>query len=152
MFIEHWDTLCNICVHWNSRRRRSSILCHTRIFDCLSLSSSSLSLRKLPVQGHSRQHKSRFRSVREALMGSSGCEGRLERPPSVQEIVIIYDWSVQFEHQQDHQKYSTRSWQVSSTLIRVMVRLSGVAWNHLIEDTMQLWSTAHRNSALKQKI
>ena len=35
------------------------------------------------------------------------------------------------------------------TLIRVMVRLSGVAWNHLIEDTMQLWSTAHRNSALK---
>ena len=30
-----------------------------------------------------------------------------------------------------------------------MVRLSGVAWNHLIEDTIQLWSTAHRNSALK---
>ena len=82
-------------------------------------------------------------------MGSSGCEGRLERPPSVEEIVITYDWSVRFEHQQDHQKYSTRSWQVSSTLIRVMVRLSGVAWNHLIEDTMQLWSTAHRNSALK---
>ena len=49
-------------------------------------------------------------------------------------------------------KFSKRSWQVSSTLIRVMVRLSGVAWNHLIEDTMQLWSTAHRNSALKQKI
>ena len=44
-------------------------------------------------------------------------------------------------------KTPTRSY--SSTLIRVMVRLSGVAWNHLIEDTMQLWSTAHRNSALK---
>ena len=73
---------------------------------CLShtLSSSSLSLRKLPVQGHSLRRKSRFQSVREALMGSSGCEGRLERPPSVEEIVIIYDWSVQFEHQQDRQK------------------------------------------------
>ena len=73
---------------------------------CLSLrlSSSSLSLRKLPVQGHSRQHKSRFQSVREALMGSSGCEGRLERPPSVEEIVITYDWSMQFEHQQDRQE------------------------------------------------
>ena len=32
-------------------------------------------------------------------MGSSGCEGRLERPPSVEEIVIIDDWSMQFEHQ-----------------------------------------------------
>ena len=71
---------------------------------CLSLSSSSLSLRKSPVQGHSPQRKSRFRSVREALMGSSGCEGRLERPPSVEEIVIRYVWSVQFEHQQDRQE------------------------------------------------
>ena len=37
-------------------------------------------------------------------MGSSGCEGRLERPPSVQGIVIIYDWSVQFEYQRDRQE------------------------------------------------
>ena len=36
---------------------------------------------------------------------------------------------------------------VMGTLMRVMVRLSGVAWNHLMEETMQEWSTAHRNSA-----
>ena len=32
-------------------------------------------------------------------------------------------------------------------MMSVMVRLSGVAWNHLMEETMQEWSTAHRNSA-----
>ena len=81
-----------------------SVTIWMRYLVCLSLSSPSLSLRKLPVQGHSLQHKSKFQSVREALMGSSGCEGRLERPPSVEEIVIIDDWSVQFEHQQDRQE------------------------------------------------
>ena len=83
--------------------------------------------------------------MREARMGSSGCEGRLERPPSVQEIVIML-WVVKkIINKFIVQEVSMRE----HTLIRVMVRLSGVAWNHLIEDTMQLWSTAHRNSALK---
>ena len=86
--------------------------------------------------------------MREARRGSSGCEGRLERPPSVEEIVIMW-WVVK----KTINKFIVQEVLVMEhTLIRVMVRLSGVAWNHLIEDTMQLWSTAHRNSALKQKI
>ena len=78
-------------------------------------------------------------------MGSSGCEGRLERPPSVEEIVIMW-WVVKMIIN----KFIFQEVLATElTLIRVMVRLSGVAWNHLIEDTMQLWSTAHRNSAWK---